>query len=270
MSGIVTDSSGWRAVDKDSEEVGRYLETLNRLLDAMKRKSIAMLRLRPGGSVLDVGCGLGRDAEAMLDTVGAAGRVVGIDAGNELIAKAIERTQRTTPRPEFQVGNALALQFADDTFDACRTDRVLQHLHDPARAVAEMVRVTRPGGRVSAMDADWHTLTIAGGDVAVAQAVAGQRAFVASSQGDIGRRLVQLLMDVGCDDVDVFAEVLLLRDLGTASFVLHIRSTLETAMTDGVIARDIGEAWWEAVRQLDARGRFFASVNGVICAGTVR
>jgi ubiquinone/menaquinone biosynthesis C-methylase UbiE len=250
--------------------VTRYLELVTRLLDVMKRKSIDMLRLQPGASVLDVGCGLGHDAEAILGAVGPAGRVVGIDTSQDLIEKAIERTQAIFPRPEFRAGDALALEFADNTFDACRTDRVLQHLNDPARAVMEMVRVTRPGGRVSALDVDWHTLAIAGGDITVAQAIARQHAFIASSQGDIGRRLVQLLMDAGCDDVDVDAEVCLLRDLGTANFALHIRSMLEAAITGGAIARDMGEAWWEAVQELDARGRFFASVNGVICAGTVR
>jgi ubiquinone/menaquinone biosynthesis C-methylase UbiE len=228
-----------------------------------------MLRLQPGGSVLDVGCGLGRDAEIILGAVGAAGRVVGIDPNQDLVAKAIERTRATFPRPEFRVGDVLALEFADNAFDACRTDRVLQHLHDPARAVVEMVRVTRPGGRTSVLDVDWHTLAIAGGDIAVAQEVARHQAFVASSQGDIGRRLVQLLMDAGCKDVEVDPEVALFRHLDTANFVLQIRSTLEAAISGGAIARDAGELWWKAVRELDARDRFFASVNVVICAGTV-
>jgi ubiquinone/menaquinone biosynthesis C-methylase UbiE len=74
MSGIVSDSSGWRVVDSDSGEVARYLELGTRLLDVMKRKSIDMLRLQPGASVLDVGCGLGRDAEAIVAIVGPAGR----------------------------------------------------------------------------------------------------------------------------------------------------------------------------------------------------
>ena len=269
MSGIVTDSSGWRAVDDDAAEVARYLETATRLLAVVKRRSIDMLRLSNGASVLDVGCGLGHDAEAILAETGGAGRVVGIDASQELIAKAIDRTQLLAHRPEFHVGDALALEFDDNTFDACRTDRVLQHLIAPAQAVAEMVRVTRPQGRVSALDTDWHTLSVAGGDIAVAQAVTRQRAFVASSQGDIGRRLVQLLMGAGCEDVGVEAEVLLLRDLGTANFALHIRSTLEAAITDGAITRDAGEQWWEAVQELDARGQFLASVNNVICGATV-
>ena len=262
-------SGTWRRLERDPEAVSRYLESITHLLDVIKRKSIDILRLQPGDSVLDVGCGLGRDAEIILGAVGAAGRVVGIDPNQELVAKAMERTRAIFPRPEFRAGDALSLEFADNTFDGCRTDRVLQHLDDPERAVAEMVRVTRPGGRASVLDVDWHTLTIAGGDIAVAQDVARYQAFVASGQGDIGRRLVQLLIDAGCKDVEVGAEVALFRDLGTANFVLQICSTLEAAMSAGAIARGAGEAWWKAVRELDARDRFFASVNVVICAGTV-
>jgi len=270
MSGIVTSSSGWRAVDSDSVEIARYLELSTRLLDVMKRKSIDMLKLQPGYSVLDVGCGVGHDAEAILAIVWPAGRVVGIDAGQELIEKAIERTKAKFPRPDFRIGDALALEFADNTFDASRVDRVLQHLNDPALAIAEMVRVTRPGGRVAALEPDWHTMIIAGGDVEVAQAVTHRFASVRVSQGNIGRRLVQLLLDAGCENADVDAEVLLLRDLGTANYVMHIRTTLEAAMADGAITPDKGEAWWTAVQELDARGQFFASVNGVICGGTIR
>ena len=262
-------SGTWRGLERDPGEVTRYLELVAEVLDATKRKSIDMLRLQPGGSALDVGCGLGRDAEIMLGAVGAAGRALGIDPNQDLIAKAIERTRSIFPRPEFRVGDALALEFADDTFDACRADRVLQHLPDPGRAVAEMVRVTRPGGRASVLDVDWHTLAIAGGDITVAQAVARHQAFVASSQGDVGRRLIELLMDAGCKGVEVNAEVALFRDLGSAKFVLQIRNTLEAAISRGAIARDAGEVWWKAVRELDARDRFLASVNVVICAGTV-
>lgn len=172
----MSESSEWREMGDHSEEFARYLEIVTPLLDVMKRKIIDMLRLRPGASAFDVGCGLGRDTEVILDEVGSAGRVVGIDAAKELIATAIERTRATAPRREFRVGDALALEFPDSTFDACRADRVLQHLQDP------------------------------------------------------GRRLVQLLLEANCTDVTVDAEVLLFRELGIADFVLHIRSTLETAM----------------------------------------
>jgi ubiquinone/menaquinone biosynthesis C-methylase UbiE len=259
-------TSPWRRLERDPQELIRYLETVASSLSAAKRRSIDMLGLRPGAAVLDVGCGLGQDTEIISAAVGPKGRVIGIDANPDLIAKAAERTRAVV---EFRVGDALALDFADDTFDACRIDRVLQHLHDPAGAVAEMVRVTRPGGRVGASDVDWHTLTIAGGAVSTAQEITRQLAFNLSNQGDIGRRLVQLLMDAGCKDVEMDAKVTLYRDLGAANFVLQIRNVLEAAMSDGAVARSEGEAWWEAVRELDARDRFVASNNVMICIGTV-
>ena len=76
-------------------------------------------------------------------------------------------------------------------------------------------------------------------------------------------------MDAGCDDVDVGAEVFLLRDLGTADSMFQIRR-LDAAVADGAVAQDKGELWWRAVQELDARGRFFASCNAVICGGTVQ
>jgi SAM-dependent methyltransferase len=262
----MSESSAWR--DRTGQFV-RYLEVLAPLLAGMKRKSIEMLRLRPGAAVLEVGCGLGFDAEAMMESVAPSGRVVGIDTAPELIAQAIERTQPLNVRPEFRVGNALALDFADDSFDACRADRVLQHLLDPAAAVAEMVRVTRPGGRVGLLDPDWYTFAIAGGNVHVAQQLTTRKARLGNSQGDIGRRLPQLLLDAGCTDLAVDAEVLVLRDLGLADFLGNIRNTLDAAIAGGEVAADAGEAWWDSARQLDARGGFVATINGVICAGTV-
>jgi ubiquinone/menaquinone biosynthesis C-methylase UbiE len=262
-------SEAWTRLKRDPAEVIRYLETATQRLDVIKRKSIAMLRLRPGSAVLDVGCGLGRDAEIISRVVGCTGRVIGIDRDRDLVIKAIERTERIFPRPEFYVGNALELEFRDNTFNASRIDRVLQHLDEPAQAVLEMIRVTLPNGRISILDVDWHTLTISGGEIAVSREVTWYTACATSRQGDIGRRLIQLLMDAGCKDVEVDAEVSIFRSLGAADFTLQIRNTLEATISSGAITRDAGEIWWRAVEELDARNCFFASVNVVVCAGTV-
>ena len=67
-------------------------------------------------------------------------------------------------RLRFTVGDACSLDEPDDSFDAARSERTLQWLADPAAAVAEMVRVVRPGGRVSLIDTDGLTFTIDVGD----------------------------------------------------------------------------------------------------------
>src|SRR5215472_6955259 len=90
-------SEVWRRLKSDPEKVILYLDSAAHRLDVMKRKSIDMLRLQTGSSVLDVGCGLGRDAEIISAVVGREGRVVGIDRDQDLVAKAIERTQALFP-----------------------------------------------------------------------------------------------------------------------------------------------------------------------------
>jgi ubiquinone/menaquinone biosynthesis C-methylase UbiE len=132
-----TGSTRWQTVNSNPGEIAEFLKTATRLVGVMKRKSIDALRLTAGGSALEVGCGLGRDSETMLQIVGPTARIVGLDGSEALIAKAIERTRAAGLPLEFRVGSALALPFEDNCFDACRTDRVLQHLTDPARAVAE-------------------------------------------------------------------------------------------------------------------------------------
>ena len=57
----------------------------------------------------------------------------------------------------FEVGDAQSLRFPDESLDAVRTERMLMHVTDPARALAQMVRALRPGGRMAVQDFDWET-----------------------------------------------------------------------------------------------------------------
>jgi ubiquinone/menaquinone biosynthesis C-methylase UbiE len=269
MSSFVSKSSSWLNVDDSAEEVAVYLDVVSAVLDKIKRRSFAAMGLRTGAAVLDVGCGVGRDAEIMLGEVGAHGRVIGVDVSKDLISQANERTRQSKLRPEFVVGQAEALEFADNSFDASRTDRVLQHLDQPERAIAEMVRVTKPGGRVVVLEPDWHAVTITSGNIAVAQEVSRQVAFNLIKHGDIGRRVPGLLVDAGCQDLEVEVGVGVMRDLRTADYCLHFRPALDAIITAGVVTSDQGKAWWESLQELDRRGSFFASVNEVISSGRV-
>jgi ubiquinone/menaquinone biosynthesis C-methylase UbiE len=100
--------------------------------------------------VLDVGCWAGDGLRSLAEFVGATGRVVGVDTSKAMLAEARARTEGLAV--ECRVGDAHRLEFATDTFDACRADRVFQHLERPREALAELVRVTRPGGWIVVMD----------------------------------------------------------------------------------------------------------------------
>lgn len=114
---------------------------------AAKGRSLAMLEVAPGHRVLDAGCGTGADAIELAARVHPGGVVVGVDSS----ALAIEATRRNAAgRRELRClrAAATALPFPDGWFDSARADRVIQHVPDPAVAIQELVRVTRPGGIV--------------------------------------------------------------------------------------------------------------------------
>jgi ubiquinone/menaquinone biosynthesis C-methylase UbiE len=106
---------------------------------------VERMALQAGASVLDVGCGTGRLAAWMAERVGPSGQVVGIDPLAERIALARARV----PGVRFQIGHAEDLgAFADGSFDGVCMSAVFHWIPDQAKALAEIARVLRPGGKL--------------------------------------------------------------------------------------------------------------------------
>lgn len=107
---------------------------------------IARLALRPGESVLDVACGTGNLA---IPAARAGACVTGIDIAPNLIAQARLEARIAGCVVAFEVGDAEALPYVEDQFDTTVSMFGVMFAHRPERAVGELLRVTRPGGRVA-------------------------------------------------------------------------------------------------------------------------
>ena len=121
---------------------------------AFREKLLRFARLIPGESVLDVGCGTGTLAITARRVVGPQGKVYGIDASPEMIARAERKARRAGAEVVLQNALAQALPFPDAEFDAVLSTVMLHHLPRKVReqAASEMRRVLKPGGRVLAVD----------------------------------------------------------------------------------------------------------------------
>ncbi|GAA4972015.1 SAM-dependent methyltransferase [Actinoplanes utahensis] len=134
----------WTGPDDDSD----YETAGARLTDLM----IERVDARPGDRVLDVGCGPGRPGVRLARTSGAG--VLGISVSEQDVRLANERAaaEGLAGRVGFQVADMLDLPFAADTFDHAMALESIVHVPDRVRALSEISRVVRPGGRVVLTD----------------------------------------------------------------------------------------------------------------------
>ena len=116
--------------------MGRWSQDLAPLL-------VKFAGVRDGDDVLDVGSGTGA-LTAAVAAVAPSSRIIGIDPAAPYVAFA--RTRHPRDRVRFEVGDARQLRFANGTFDRTLSLLVLNFIPNPAKALDEMIRVTRPGG----------------------------------------------------------------------------------------------------------------------------
>ena len=114
--------------------------------------------VRDGEDVLDVGSGTGA-LTAAVAAAAPSSRIIGVDPSAPYVAFA--RARRPAGHVDFEVGDGQRLRFADRSFDRTLSLLVLNFIPDPAKAMTEMIRVTRPGGTVAAAVWDY------GGDMAM-------------------------------------------------------------------------------------------------------
>jgi ubiquinone/menaquinone biosynthesis C-methylase UbiE len=220
--------------------------------------------LKPGDAILDVGCGPGTDVLHMVDLVGPSGRLVGIDASEVMIAEARRRAERRAASVTFDVGDVQALPYADATFDICRGARLLEHLPDPRRALAEMARVTRNGGRVAVFDFDWDTLIIDHPDKETTRTIVLTYSD-SIRNGWIGRQLPRLftethLMVLSVDAVQVFVHYSLAE--------LFLGSHLAELQNNGTLTAGKAQQWWDYLRRANDDETLLISFTAFIVVGT--
>ena len=263
-------ASGFQRVDRaeDFELFSRCLTLIDSLpfFADCKRESYELLEVGPGRRILEVGCGLGDDAAALARLVAPGGAVVAVDGSQAMIDAARERHGEVAGL-SFDIADAAELPYEDGSFDACRIDRVLQHIAEPAAAVLEMVRVLRPGGVLVAYDNDWETLTVDATDRDTTRTVLNAWCDRFPS-GWIGRRLVPLFLEAGLADVVAHPKTLVLRKLDVADQLYLFFSTASRLADAGVISRADADGWAESLRVADVEGRFFTSYTGFLVSGT--
>lgn len=180
-----------------------------------------------------------------------------------MVAAARRRAAAAGVSASFEVADAQALPFPDGTFDVCHAERMLMHVPDAGRVLAEMVRVMRPGGRVGVFDIDQETMIADSPEKETTRTIV--HTFTdAIRNGWIGRQLPRLFKERGLTDVTVDTVVVLLH-YAFAELLLGGHCT--RLQTEGVLTADEVRRWWEGLRAADERGLFLLGFTAFIVTG---
>lgn len=171
---------------------------------AMERPFVVAAGLTEGMTVLDLGCGDGTRTRLLAAEVGPEGKVIGVDVDEAAIerAKAADADNEGVAL-EWTSASAYDTGLDDASVDFVIARHIFQHLTDPERALDEISRVLKPGGRICVLDTHdallWLQPEPDGHAAFMARAAEQQR--LRGGDREIGRKLAGLLAGAGFDDV---------------------------------------------------------------------
>ncbi|BAH52342.1 class I SAM-dependent methyltransferase [Rhodococcus opacus] len=224
----------------------------------LREWSHAALHVQPGESALDLGSGTGSETRALAEAVTASGRAIGLDPNPGMTFLAQERAAAEGSTAQFVIGDAYSLPFPDQRLDVVRSERVFQHLSEPDRAVAEVVRVLRPGGRGVIVDSDWGTAIMHPGDPLVLQKIMDVM-LAHTANPHSGRLLPGQLTAAGLTIEDVGTEALI-QDPDDATGPL-VQMMAVAAVAEGAITEAERVALLEQLNAAARSGDFHMSVT---------
>ncbi|MDQ3762635.1 MAG: methyltransferase domain-containing protein [Actinomycetota bacterium] len=240
------------------EAMAEQIETRYHTRDIVRRRELVYQALdaKPGDRILDVGCGPGFFVAELLEQVGPAGSVVGVDRSPQMLAAAAHRCAAYR-NVTLREAEATSLPVDAASFDRALSVQVLEYVPNVRAALAELYRALRPGGRVLVWDIDWSTVSWHSWDPARMARVlqAWDEHLIHPS---LPRTLAAQLRSAGFDDVQIAGHIFATTRLDPESFAETILQFVAQFVAGrcGLTGDDVA-AWVTEQRQLDERGEFF-------------
>ena len=240
------------------ESTVRRLEVLYGTRDVLRRRQLVRdaLGVAPGERILDVGCGPGFYVAELLEQVGSAGAVVGIDSSQPMLAVAAHRTDGHD-NVSFHEADATSLPVEDASFDAALSVQVLEYVADVPAALSEMYRALRAGGRLVVWDVDWATVSLRTNDPARTERIL--RSWDGHlTHPSLPQTLTAQLQATGFDDVKLEGHTFATNELDPDTYGGFLVPFIAQFVVgrDG-ISKDEANAWEAEQRELAERSEFF-------------
>jgi SAM-dependent methyltransferase len=216
----------------------------------------------PDAYVLEMGCGTGVLARALVKREGFTGRVLGVDQSPALLsaARQLAVDEGVDHLVEFQPGDTHALDVADVHFDTVIAHTLVSHVRAPLVVVKEAARVVKPGGMVALFDGDYASWTHGCSDPELGKAMEDGIIATVVSHPRVMRDMPRLLHEAGLELVETMPHVY--AEVGTGVFFLGAAEAYGPLVAQaGLIAQERVDVWLTEQRRSAEDGTFFGASN---------
>ena len=260
-----------RTIAQDFKQLSAHLEAVaeSSPIQLAGEHAADLLRLQPGDMSLDAGCGTGSFFPTMANRLGPTGRLVGLDYASAFLDQArCHFSIKRLPTPLTLIAADInAMPFPDGTFASAHCERVLIHVFDPQKALAELKRVVRPKGWVVAVEPDLVGWRIDHEDADAARLISA--GFADSIRHPaMGLELNRRMALAGLVDRQLRFVTEIETDVEDEDFV-HFERAAETSVRRGWLSAEGARNALCTLREQIAAGQFTSYSSLFICAGRV-
>jgi ubiquinone/menaquinone biosynthesis C-methylase UbiE len=229
-------------------------------IERQRERTLEVIDPQHGDTIVDIGCGPGLLAHEMAAAVSNAGRIVGVDSSSPMLELARNRCAQFS-NVEFVECKATDLAVDDASADVVTCIQVLLYVADVEKALQEMHRVLKPGGRAIIMETDWRSTVLHSHDEVLTEKIieAWDKAVPSPR---LPARLFTLLRRTGFTSAQVEAIPIQSTDCTPDGFSMAMMAqSAEAACEQGIITQSQSQAWLEDLTQLGAKNAYFFCVN---------
>jgi demethylmenaquinone methyltransferase/2-methoxy-6-polyprenyl-1,4-benzoquinol methylase/phosphoethanolamine N-methyltransferase len=249
----------------DAAPILTLLDTLPEGFREARRTMLRHLRLQAASRVIEAGCGPGTALADLREWIGPGGRIEGLDPTLALVAEARARAAGT-PQATYDVGDIRQIKRADESFDAAFCDKILVHVAPVPEALGELVRVTRRGGRVGAVE--WYSQgMVVAAEYGLARRVIDGSASAGALNPMVPVELESLLAGAGLNEIESGSVVAETRQY-LPSLKLMLQRRVQQAIDAGAVSTGEGAEFLRELETRDAEGRFYWAAIVRWAAGT--
>jgi len=252
----------------DPESTVNALGAMSQLASVkrIRRFSLELLNLKQGQRLFEAGCGACPDLDEIIELLKPEGRVLCYDKSEAMLTQAQKDWFTPQDSVDFVQGDLNQIDFPDCAFDCCRVMRTLQHVADPEKALDEIFRIVKIGGRIVAWEPNWRSFVISSSFQECADKFLKNWANGILNP-TMGQQLKELFEKKNANNIDVHIIPRISHTLSEGEIAYSITSRTRAMINEGSILTEEGEAFLEDLRERDKKGEFFCSVDSFVVLG---